>query len=480
MIIVRRILRNLAFVSTSAVGNQFFAFVTTVYLARILSPFAFGELNFAFTIVSYFALFTFPGVPILGVREVAKSKTDSDLRENISNIFILRVIFSIFSFIFLLLFTLFFKRSLEMKYLIIFYGLMMFITNISISWVFQGIERMEYSELPGLLYTFLYMNLILLFIRNSNQLLLIPYLAFLLNIFTFIFSLVILFKFFKKIKLSFQPRLFKKFFIASLPLSVFPFLVQGIHNIDKLFIGFMKNPEEFGYYSCAIRFITVLLLAIMPYYSAIFPALTRSYYHAFESFRKLNLVTARIMFTISIPIALGGFALARPLITLIFGSKYAPAVSSLQILILSIMFVYINSLFSQCLIAIERQNKVLQIISIQLIFMVIFGFIFIPQFGLKAAAASVLFGEVLAFFIYYREHHKLIKIPLGSFILKPLLSSLVMLAFLKIYAERNIILLIFVGVTIYLFSLVLFRGFPWGEAAIVWRAITKSNNNKNS
>jgi O-antigen/teichoic acid export membrane protein len=96
---------------------QVFSFITTVYIARALGPEAYGRLSFIFTIVTYFSLISFSGVPILGIRQIAKSKSQAEIKNNIMNITVLRALLAFVAFTALSLFIITMNKSIETKYI---------------------------------------------------------------------------------------------------------------------------------------------------------------------------------------------------------------------------------------------------------------------------------------------------------------------------------------------------------------------------
>jgi len=95
------------------------SFFVTVYLARVLGASGFGKISFAFSIFAYGVLLGDLGLTILGTREVARKK---DTDEISSNVLSLRFVLSLFAFVLLLLFSLFFPMQKDTKVLLALYS----------------------------------------------------------------------------------------------------------------------------------------------------------------------------------------------------------------------------------------------------------------------------------------------------------------------------------------------------------------------
>ena len=80
-----------------AISQVFFPLITFPYLARTLGPEHVGALNFAESIAKYFILLAALGIPIYGVREVAKKmNSKKELTFLFSEIFFINLITTVF------------------------------------------------------------------------------------------------------------------------------------------------------------------------------------------------------------------------------------------------------------------------------------------------------------------------------------------------------------------------------------------------
>ena len=70
------IARNGIFYLVFSVLNALFPFLTSLYVARVLSSDAIGQVSYAINIVTYFSIFAFVGIPTYGMREIAKCRDD--------------------------------------------------------------------------------------------------------------------------------------------------------------------------------------------------------------------------------------------------------------------------------------------------------------------------------------------------------------------------------------------------------------------
>lgn len=80
------------------------------YSSRVLTPYYYGKYNFALSIVSYFVTIANLGIPTYGIRELTRSKIEGkeNFKKSFTEIFLISVFSSIFSFILFLIIIFFF------------------------------------------------------------------------------------------------------------------------------------------------------------------------------------------------------------------------------------------------------------------------------------------------------------------------------------------------------------------------------------
>lgn len=468
MNIAQRIVKNTFSLLFSGIISQAIGFVVIVHLARVLDPGNFGKISFALAIITYFSLITNLGLPLLGTREIARDK--KKINEYLGNILTMRLCLAFLSFGLLLLVTYFLNKPLEIKYLIILYGLGLIPSALLLDWVFQGLEKMEYIGLGRILSGIIYAVLVFYFIKGQKQLLLIPCIVVISNLLVTGFLFFIFIKNFGKLKLKFNIIFWKNLVHLVLPLGISIIMIQIIHNIDMVMLGFMRTDIEVGYYSAAYKIILVLISIGAFYFDAIFPILSNYYKTSLDLLKKLQSYTAKLMVSIAIPLGIGGTILARPIMNLLYGPKYSEGIIVFQILIWVMALIYINSIYARGMWACNKQKEFLKIVIAQAVVNILLNFILIPKFGIIGAAASTVSAELLGFFFYYREFNKTVSVPIHHYIVRPLLASIIMALFLQWglnVLNLNVFLLIFAGSIIYFVFLFLMRGISNEEIELV-------------
>jgi len=455
----QRIVKNTFSLLFSGIFAQLLGFFAIIYLARVLGPGDFGKLNFAMAFVAYFTLIANLGLPLLGTREIARDREKIDA--NLSNILTLRLFLASLSFGLLLLVVFFLNKSLEIKYLIILYGLGIIPSASLLDWAFQGFERMEYIGVGRSLGAVIYVGLALGFVKGHQQLLLIPCFYVAANLLVAVLLISIFVNQFGKPRFRFDFSLCKELLGAALPIGFSIMMIQVVHYIDTVMLGFMKSDEQVGYYSAAYKIIMILLAAAWCYQDAVFPVISNYYKTSMDSLKKIQSYATKVMITLTLPLAIGGTIFAKPIMNLIYGAKYDPGVIALQILIWTVAIGCLHGVYVRGLIACDRQNRRLIIAVVHALIVIGLNFILIPPLGLIGAAIATGLGEFLVIFLSYREFNKIISVPFHGYILKPLFASAIMILFLYWGLNGlnlNLFLSIFGGAMIYFVSLYLIKG----------------------
>ncbi len=190
--------------------------------------------------------------------------------------------------------------------------------------------------------------------------------------------------------------------------TAWPFGLMGMMgaimlNTDILMLGWMRTPSEVGYYSAAQKII--LLLYVIPglLASSTFPALSRLVKTNAEAARQILSKSLRIMLFTACPLSILGILLAHPIITLVFGTGYIPAITTFQILLLSLVLVFPGTILGNALFAYDGQKYFLRIVIISTLLNAILNYILIKPLGIEGAALSTIITQLITnTFVYFK------------------------------------------------------------------------------
>lgn len=461
---LRRIVKNFFSLVSAQIVTALLGFAVTVYLARILEATNFGKICFAQAILVYFMLIANLGLKTLGTREVARNR--ERIKDYVNNILTLRLFLAFISFLLLVVFVTFIPQPVETRHLIFLYGLSLFPFALLTEWTFQGIERMEFIGLSRILNKLLYVLLIFLLVKSAKQLLVIPCLWLLGSLTAAGFLIFIFIKQFGRIRLRINIPFWKDLLKQSLPMGAAFIMIQIYYNFDTVMLGFIKGDKVVGWYNAAYKIILFLILLGGSFGATILPVISKYFKESLKKLEKFLSYSSKLTIFISLPLAVGGAILARPIMNLLYGSQYNNGIIAFQILIWSVFTVFTNIPFAFSLLACDRQKEYMYSVSAGAVVNILLNLYLIPKYSLIGAAAATIVAEIVVLSMLYHYSQKIVRVRVQKNILKSLTASLPMGLFIY-FAKMNIFIEIALGVTIYLLVNLMLREITKEDLALI-------------
>jgi O-antigen/teichoic acid export membrane protein len=182
---------------------------------------------------------------------------------------------------------------------------------------------------------------------------------------------------------------------AALPLGFFMIALNTYTYIDTVILGFMRSDTEIGWYAASYSVYEGLTYAP----SIIAAVLTPRLSYLFTQDRRAHrvLLTRALVGSLALGVVLGGCAVlaARPIITILFGSRYAPAALPLQILAGGALFVFATWILHAAAISTNLDRRLLLTTAIGLGANVLLNVALIPRYGINGAAWATVLAEAL-------------------------------------------------------------------------------------
>ncbi|MEK7164517.1 MAG: polysaccharide biosynthesis C-terminal domain-containing protein, partial [Patescibacteria group bacterium] len=152
----------------------------------------------------------------------------------------------------------------------------------------------------------------------------------------------------------------------------------------------------------------------------------------------------------TLPMVAGTIILAKPIIALIAGPGYESAAGVLQILIVATGIIFLGSLFTHAIVAVNEQKSMIIYYLIAAIVAVALYIKFIPIYSYYAAAITTVIAELLiSLAAFYKVRKKAVfKLSLASFG-KTLIASIFMAATIYYLPAWPLVLLIPAGAAVY-------------------------------
>ncbi|MDF2792215.1 MAG: flippase, partial [Neobacillus sp.] len=261
---IKLLLKNFIASSSGNIAGQFLGFLVAAYLGRILGPESYGIFNFAQSYVFYFYIITDLGLSLYLIKEANQNQDSTRIYQDV---FTLRFYLSIIVSMVYVLSLAFLGKGLLTNLSLYTTGISIFFFGVFIDSFFTSKNNMKYIGIAQFIRNLCFFLLALLMVKTPND---VP-LAGLVYSMGYVFAALFLIYKFKSIyglKIFTLPRLDLLIILKSaLPLAISLFMIQINNNFDILYLSFLKQNSEVGYYSAAYKIINFLIAVSVVYFS---------------------------------------------------------------------------------------------------------------------------------------------------------------------------------------------------------------------
>lgn len=178
------------------------------------------------------------------------------------------------------------------------------------------------------------------------------------------------------------------FILASLVVSIYG-------QTDKLMLKQMIGESEIGYYATALSLCGMWCFILSAIIDSVYPSIMEADKAGNEQlFKKRNIQLYAIVFYVSVAVSLGFSFFAKPIIYIMYGESYLPAVNPLRIITWYTAFSYLGVARNAWVVAKERQRYLFAIYAASAMANVLLNYLLIPMMGASGAAIASLVAQV--------------------------------------------------------------------------------------
>lgn len=451
--------KNFLFNVILSVSSVLFPLITFPYASRVLGPEGIGAVNFAENFCRYFMLFAALGIPIYGIREIAKVSHSMNERSKVfSEIICIHFIASICCVMIYAIIVLLFNKFHEHEDIYWLGGLYIFSNIFSIEWFFNGLSEFKFIAIRGVIIRIIFVIGMFLLVKNRNDV----FWYFSLNVLILVINNVVNLFFWRKkanlilsnldVKKHLKPLLY--IFLSTVAISLYIL-------IDTIILGFIKGDHYVGYYSLATKLNKVPLTFIVALGTVLIPQLTKAAHEKdFKTFEKLISKSIDFVVMLGVPIAVGLFLCSKQLISLFSGQGFLEAELGMKILTSVSLLIGLSNVYGmQILTPLGKDRQLLMSVSFGTILSLILNFSLIPILADKGAALANLLSELAVTLMtgYFATKAINLKSPLKTILLQLLMYCPVALLCysLKSFIVVDIAFIAVAGVFLFIFFLVI-------------------------
>lgn len=178
---------------------------------------------------------------------------------------------------------------------------------------------------------------------------------------------------------------------------ILPGLMVAVYGqTDKLMLKQMISDEEIGFYATATAVCGMWCFVLSAIIDSLYPSIMESHSAGDEAgFERKNKLLYAIVFYVSMVVSMGFVLLAKPVILILYGEAYLPAVNPLRIITWYTAFSYLGVARNAWIVAKDRQKYLIWIYLSAAVVNVLLNLALIPLWGASGAALASLAAQVL-------------------------------------------------------------------------------------
>jgi O-antigen/teichoic acid export membrane protein len=429
--------------------NLLFPILSFPYSSRILGPEGIGAVQFVFSFSLYFGLVASLGIPVYGMKEIAKFRNDRESRSKVfSELMAIYLISTLILFSIYLLVIFYFPYFRAERSMYVGASLMVLLGFSYIDWLFTGMEEFRSIALRSVLFKILGLALLYLFIKDRNDYhyyLYIMMFSFLGN------NILSLFLIKDKVNIHIKGLELKKHLTPLLFILGTSLASSMYTDMDTVLLGFLSTNKTVGLYTAAVKLSKIAIPLVTSMGVILVPkiALYFAEKNLVEVQKTLNQTFSFLIF-FSVPIVFGLALLAPEFISLFSGDEFLQATASMQVLSLLPMIIGFGHMFLYLILIPSGMNR-------QMFFCVLGGLVtslilnvmLIPNLQAMGSSIANVCSEIVVtlFYVYFiRKHYRFTYD--WSLLVKALLSALIFIPLVWLVRDFSLSLLLTLALSI--------------------------------
>lgn len=255
-----------------------------------------------------------------------------------------------------------------------------------------------------------------------------------------------------------------------------PFLLIGVfyiveNRVDVVLLSELADQYQVGLYGAASTIVEALILVPYAFQRVILPIMSRLLTGAPQVLQRVYDQSFKYLLLVGLPMAVGVTLLAADIMVLVFGADFQPGALALQLLIWSLLFVFVNVPNSRLLVAADQQMAIAVLLLTTLLLNVALNLLLIPRWGAAGPGLVRIVADLLVFVVETWLVRRRLRIGLSrAVVLRPVLASAAMAGALLTSHAWPLFGRISLGAVIYLAVLLVLGTFAREDLSL-WRQV---------
>ncbi|WP_282629575.1 flippase [Empedobacter sedimenti] len=394
---VRNIKVNYLLNITRTLVTTLIGLIIFPYINRVLGVQNIGKYEYANSIITYFLLFSALGIPMYGIRAIAKVRDNLEQRTKVLvELMIILIIVTLISYMALFTLMYFLPILSVYQYIILVLSPSILFTNLGVEWFYQGVEDQKYITIRTIVVKLIMLLLVFLLVTSKEDYILYGLIITLSIVVSNIFNLFYLRKYIDLSSVKFKDLKYKAHLQGILTIFLATISISIYLQLDNTLLGYFAGDKHVGVYSTANKLVRFAILFVTTLGSVMLPRLSYLYENKqYDNYRIYLDKTLKYILFFSVPASLIIFSLSKEIIFIMAGNEFVEAILPMQILSFLVFIVGIAYYLAFMVLYPQGKEKYYTII-VFISALISFGLnlIFIPKYQEISTSLIALLVEI--------------------------------------------------------------------------------------
>lgn len=478
-----RIARNTSYLTIAFVGQKVLSLVYFVFISRSVGVENLGMYITALNLTTLFGIFIDLSFNQVLIRETAKHPEAAERYLNATLAFKLLTALGAYALVMVVVNA--FSYPDLTRSLVTFSGLVMIFDSFTLSFyaILRGVQRLKFEAIGTILTKIIVMSVGIVGLRLGAGIHFVMIALLVGSVFSFLYSLLMVRR---HVGVLAKPR-WDSSALRFLGGIAVPFALAAIlnavyANIDQLLLSHplltgTRGASYVGWYGTAYKLTFSLQFFPAAVAAAIFPAMSAYYLTSRELLAKTFRRSMFYLTVLAVPISVGIFILAKPLVLQLYTSAFQASVMPLKILVSSLLFVFLNYPVGYLLNATDRQARNTLHLSVVVAVNVVLNVLLIPKYTFIGTAVASLVSSILYLGLNVSVARNIVPGEMKTLtvtLMKAILAAGVMGGVILLLQQwLGLLFLVVAGSLVYFTVLFLVRGIQVSDGMKIYHALLR-------
>lgn len=392
-VLKNRTVKNAGWIIGGGVANKLLAFIVGIFSARFLGPSNMGLINYAAAYLSFFSALCNLGISSVIIKDFVDHPEEEG--KSLGTALGLRAISSLLSGLMIIGVVSMVDRDEPLTIAVVALsciGLVFQVFDAFNQW-FQSKLKSKYVAVATVVaYIAVSAYKIVLLVLGKS----VEWFALATSVDYIVIAAFLLIAYKKNNgpKLSFSFKKAKQLLALSSSFIISGLMVSIYASTDKLMLKQMLDEATVGHYGLAVSISTVWVFLLQAVIDSVYPSIIEAYGRDRQDFDRKNRRLYAIVIYAALFISLMICIFAKPVVGILYGEEYLPAVTPLRIVVWYTAFSYLGVARNAWIVS-ENKQKYLKYLYISAaVINVVLNFVLIPWLGASGAALASLITQM--------------------------------------------------------------------------------------